>query len=98
MPDITLQPVQVDTRSPDSEGLFAFGDGKLAAVLMRLSETLHAEAGFSGQWCVELGFGPCTVGFVPVLLTDVEAVRCWIAERMTEADDEPVRARACGCG
>ncbi|KAB1068182.1 hypothetical protein [Methylobacterium planeticum] len=94
MPDITLQHVRIDTRSPDSEGLLAFVDGKLVAVLMRLSDELHGAAGFSGQWCVEMGFGSCTVGFVPVLLDDVEAVRRWVAERNNDGPHAAAEARS----
>jgi hypothetical protein len=93
MPEITLQYVQIDTRSPDTEGLLAFADGRLVAVLMRLSEDLHAGSSFSGSWCVEIGFGPCTIGFVPVILHDVDAVSRWVAEQMAEDKDVAGEAR-----
>jgi hypothetical protein len=45
MVEITLQPVQIGTLCADTEGRLAFTDGKLVAVLVRLSEELHAADG-----------------------------------------------------
>ncbi|WP_336492753.1 hypothetical protein, partial [Methylobacterium nigriterrae] len=80
MAEITLQPVQVFTQSADKDGLLAFVDGQLVAVLLRLSREVHGSAAFAGQWCMEMGFGPCATGLAPVLLDDAEAVRRWVAE------------------
>jgi len=49
MAEITLQPVQIETLSADTEGLVAFADGKLVAVLVHLSDEVHGAAGFAGQ-------------------------------------------------
>jgi hypothetical protein len=83
MANVTLQPVQIETLSADTEGLLAFTDGKLVAVLVRLSDEVHGAAGFAGQWWVETGFGPCVVGVAPILLDNVEAVRDWVAKQLS---------------
>ena len=72
MAEITLQPVQIDTLSADSEGRLAFADGKLVAVLVRLSEELHSADGKAGQWCLEAGFGPCAVDVLSVRFDSLE--------------------------
>jgi hypothetical protein len=50
---VTLQPVSVDTGSEDHEGCLVFTDGRLAAVLVRLSDQ-HSD--LAGQWHYEHGF------------------------------------------
>ena len=83
MAEITLQPVQIDTLSADSEGRLAFADGKLVAVLVRLSEELHSADGKAGQWCLEAGFGPCAVDVLSVRFDSLEIARDWVAERIS---------------
>ncbi|AWN39547.1 hypothetical protein [Methylobacterium durans] len=83
MVNITLQQVVIGTQSPDAEGRLAYADGKLVAVLVRLSDELHAADGLAGQWCVEAGFGACDVGVLSVQFPGLEAARNWIAERVS---------------
>ncbi|WP_336492015.1 hypothetical protein [Methylobacterium nigriterrae] len=82
MVNVTLQSVQIGTQSADCEGRLAFADGKLVAVLVRLSEELHGADRKAGQWCVEAGFGACEVGVLSVHFDSLEAARDWIAERI----------------
>ncbi|WP_238179904.1 hypothetical protein [Methylobacterium oxalidis] len=83
MINVTLQPVVIGTGSPDAVGRLAYADGKLVAVLVRLSDELHAADGLAGQWCVEAGFGACDVGVLSVQFPGLEAARNWIAERIS---------------
>ncbi|GEP05329.1 hypothetical protein [Methylobacterium oxalidis] len=85
MDNITLQPVQIASLCADTDGRIAFADGKLVAVLVRLSEELHGADGRAGQWCVEVGFGACDVGVLSVRFDGLDAARRWIAERMAMA-------------
>ncbi len=83
MVEITLQPVQIGTQSEDTEGRLAFADGKLVAVLVRLSAELHGANGLAGQWCVEAGFGACATDVLSVWFDSLEAARGWIAEQLS---------------
>jgi hypothetical protein len=49
-----FQPVRVATGSDDQEGVLAFANDQLIAVLVRLSE-LHEE--LTGSWFLEASFG-----------------------------------------
>ncbi len=82
MVEITLQPVQIGTLCADTEGRLAFTDGKLVAVLVRLSEELHAADGRAGHWCLEAGFGACEDRILSVHFESLEAARGWLAERI----------------
>ncbi|WP_336487036.1 hypothetical protein [Methylobacterium nigriterrae] len=55
---LTFRPIPVATGCADEAGLLALADGKLAAILVQLSEELHGP-GAAGCWFVEVGFGPC---------------------------------------
>ena len=57
MIDITFQPIPVMTGSQDHEGLLVLAGGQLAAVLVHLSDEMHAEE--RGRWFLETGFGRC---------------------------------------
>jgi hypothetical protein len=85
MPNIALQPVEVETASPDAEGLLAFADGRLVAVLVRLSAELHEAVGLEGHWSVEAGFGPCILRTPAVVLPSTEAVCDWVKGRVNES-------------
>ena len=73
----TLQPVRVETGTDDEEGLLVFADGRLVAVLVRLSDR-HGTA--AGQWFYERGFGRLDGPDHPVF-SDLEAAQSWIAAR-----------------
>ncbi|MDR7039289.1 MULTISPECIES: hypothetical protein [Methylobacterium] len=83
MVEITLQPVQIGTLTADTDGRLVFADGKLVAVLVRLSEELHSADGNAGQWCVEAGFGACEVGMLAVRFDSLEAARSWVADQIS---------------
>ena len=53
---ISLQWVEVLTASEDREGCLVLVSGKLAAVLVRLSDPAH-EPLLRGAWYLEAGFG-----------------------------------------
>ncbi|MCJ2055019.1 hypothetical protein MKL09_00385 [Methylobacterium sp. J-048] len=51
---IVLQPIAVDTASPDREGRLVIANGLLVAVLVRLDGPEHDNP---GSWFMEAGFG-----------------------------------------
>ncbi|MCJ2135193.1 hypothetical protein MKK69_14220 [Methylobacterium sp. J-026] len=51
---IVLQPISIDTGSPDRDGMLVIANGLLVAVLVRLAEPEHANV---GSWSMEAGFG-----------------------------------------
>ncbi|MCJ2117274.1 hypothetical protein MKK65_12000 [Methylobacterium sp. J-001] len=51
---VVLQPIPVDTDSPDREGRLVIANGLLVAVLVRLAEPEHDDV---GSWFIEVGFG-----------------------------------------
>jgi hypothetical protein len=55
-PQISFQPIEVLTASEDREGRLVLVDGKLAAVLVRLSDKAHDPL-LRGAWYIEAGFG-----------------------------------------
>ncbi|MCJ2072529.1 hypothetical protein MKK75_27690 [Methylobacterium sp. J-030] len=77
---LSLQPVQVATKSDDAESQLVFADGFLVAVLVRLSEQHGADA---GKWFLEAGFGPVDPIYPPVL-TDLAAARVWILRQLAK--------------
>jgi hypothetical protein len=74
---LSTQPVRVDTGTDDEEGLLVFADGRLVAVLVRLSDRHETAA---GQWFYECGFGRLDGPEHPVF-SDLEAAQSWIAAR-----------------
>ena len=53
---ISVQPIEVFTASEDRDGRLVLVDGKLAAVLVRLSDQAHDPL-LRGAWYFEAGFG-----------------------------------------
>jgi hypothetical protein len=83
---VTLQPVCVETGSKDEEGCLVFSDGRLAAVLVRLSEE-HAD--LAGRWHYEHGFGPLETPSHPVF-ESLDAAQEWIRQRLNQTRrDQP---------
>jgi hypothetical protein len=66
---ITFQPVRVGTGA-DEEGSLVFSDGRLVAVLVRLSEANEIAP---GQWFYETGFGPLDIPENPIFRSLKEA-------------------------
>ena len=77
---LILEPARVETGSTDEEGYLVRADGRLVAVLVRLSD---AQGELAGRWFLEVGFGPCDSVDGPVFesLADAEV---WIQERLPE--------------
>ena len=73
---LVLQPIAVDTGSPDREGRLVLANGLLIAVLVRL-DTLDHEVG-SG-WFVEAAFGRLYGVSAPIFDTLEEATR-WLRQ------------------
>ncbi|CAA2099332.1 hypothetical protein MBUL_00094 [Methylobacterium bullatum] len=51
---VVLQPIAVDTASPDRDGMLVIANGLLVAVLVRLDAPDHDKPGF---WFLEATFG-----------------------------------------
>ena len=73
-----LQPVRVDTGGEDEEGCLVFVDGKLAAVLVRLSDQ-HGD--MAGHWFLEHGFGKLD-GVEHPIFDGIEAAQDWITHHL----------------
>ncbi|MDP4005991.1 hypothetical protein [Methylobacterium sp. NEAU K] len=78
---LSLQSVQVATKSDDAESQLVFADGFLVAILVRLSE-LHGDE--AGKWFLEVGFGPVDP-LCPPLFTDLDDARDWISGQLPAA-------------
>ena len=76
--NVTLQSVRVDTGSEDEDGVLVFADGRLVAVLVRLSDE-HGDK--AGQWFLEHGFNRLD-GTAHPTFGDLEAAQAWIAGRI----------------
>lgn len=72
---IELQPVTVETGSPDQEGRLAFTGGRLVAILVKLAD-IHGD---SGRWAVEWIGGSQLV--VPPPFDDLGVAELWLADR-----------------
>ena len=57
MIEVTWQPIRVETGTSEEDGRLLLADGKLVAVLVRLSDE-YPQTELHGQWFVEAGFGP----------------------------------------
>jgi hypothetical protein len=76
---LTLQPVRI-ANGPDEEGLLVFtADGRLVAVLTRLSDQHHEMA---GHWYLEADFGRLDAGPHHATFADLDAAQRWITERL----------------
>ena len=73
---LELQPERI-ANGLDEDGLLVRADGRLVAVLVRLSETHDSLA---GAWFLEIGFHPGLAGN-PVF-EDLDTAQAWIAERV----------------
>lgn len=78
--NLTLQPVRIETGSPDEEGCLIFADGKLLAVLVRLSAQ---QGDLIGRWYLEKGFGYLDGPAQPTF-PDLEAAQSWVSARIPE--------------
>ncbi len=78
---LDLQPVRVQTGFEDEEGRLVFADGRLVAILVRLSDQQERLAGL---WFYEHGFGPFDGPTHPTFET-LEAALAWIEQRRSQA-------------
>lgn len=77
-PLVILQPITVDTHSPDQTGMLVMVNGKLVAVLVRLDTPDHDRR---GAWYMEVGFGRLAGVRAPLFDTPEEAMR-WMRHRL----------------
>ena len=75
---VEFQPVEVAV-DEEGEGRLTFVDGRLAAVLVRLSGTHGDQA---GRWFLEVGFGRLDGPRHPVF-PDLDAAGDWIKARLS---------------
>jgi len=78
---LDLQLVRVQTGFEDEEGRLVFADGRLIAVLVRLSDQ---QEGLAGLWFYEHGFGPFN-GHAHPTFESLEAALAWIEQRRSQA-------------
>lgn len=75
---IDFQPIEL-CHEHDTEGRLVLIEGKLAAILARLSDTHGPSA---GKWFIECAFGPfarCDLEF-----EDLDAARAWFEQRLSD--------------
>ncbi len=77
-PLVVLQPISVDTASPDHVGMLVMVNGLLVAVLVRLDAPWHARL---GAWHMEAGLGRLVGVRAPVFDTLEDATR-WVRRGM----------------
>ena len=75
---LSFQDLLIDTGSPDEDGRLVFADGRLIAVLVRLSEQ-HGHS--AGHWFVEVAFGRLGGRTAP-LFPDFGQAQLWMEERL----------------
>ncbi|MCJ2005509.1 hypothetical protein [Methylobacterium sp. J-092] len=73
---LVLQPIMVDTGSPDWEGRLVLANGLLIAVLVRLDTPDHE---LGNGWFVEAAFGRLIGISAPIFATLEEAMR-WLRQ------------------
>ena len=78
---LQLQPVRLATGSRDEESELVFADGRLIAVLVRLSDDHDDEA---GMWFLEVGFGRADHPNPPKF-ADLDEAQDWIQQQLTLA-------------
>lgn len=79
--DLSFRPVPVATGCADEAGFLVLADGRLAAVLVRLSDTLHGPE-LAGSWFLEAGFGPCRPDRQQPFAT-LDAAEAWLMAQLS---------------
>lgn len=85
-PTLVCYPCRVATAHPGEDGFVVAADGLLVAVLVHVGAERRAgaeDAGPSG-WHLEVGFGPCQAGMLPLFETLGEAL-AWLRRRLGTA-------------
>ena len=72
---LSFQAVTLDSSSPDQEGSLVFRDGRLLAVITRLSD-IHPE--LAERWFVEATFGKVPIVHPPAFET-IDQFEDWIS-------------------
>jgi len=75
---VVLQPILVDTASPDQVGMLVMANGLLVAVLVRLDAPEHARC---GSWFLEVGLGRLAGARAPTFDTLEDATR-WMRQHL----------------
>ena len=75
---VVLQPILVDTASPDQVGMLVIANGLLVAVLVRLDAPEHERC---GVWFMEVGLGRLAKVRAPIFDTPEDATR-WVRQRL----------------
>ena len=75
---LQLQPIAVDTGSPDRDGMLVIANGLLVAVLVRLADPDHDNI---GSWFLEAGFARLQGRKVPPFPTLDDASR-WLRRHL----------------
>lgn len=75
---VVLQPISVDTASPDEVGMLVIANGLLVAVLVRLDAPEHERR---GAWYMEVRLGRLAKVRAPVFDTLEDATR-WVRQRL----------------
>ncbi len=78
VPRLTLKPIEIDTGSDDHEARMVMADGRLVAVLVRLS-AVHEFA--AGRWFLEVGFGRLRCP-APSPFPTLDAAQDWILQEL----------------
>ena len=76
---VTMQPIAVDTASPDRDGMLVIANGMLIGVLVRLEAPEHEN--LTGSWAVEAIFGGLQ-GLRPQPFDTPEEATRWFRHKM----------------
>ncbi len=77
MPTVEFEPAQILLFGDDCHGQLVLINGRLAAVVTRLTAESYPED-VRGLWQLEAGFGPC--GASARLFGSLHDVKCWTIE------------------
>ena len=75
---VVMQPIKVDTGGDDRDGRLVMANGMLVAILVRLEDEDHEQA---GGWFLEASFGKLPCRSAPVFDTLDDATR-WLRQRL----------------
>lgn len=76
---VVMQPIAVDTGSPDRDGMLVMADGMLVGVLVQLAAPEHGRK--VGRWFVESLYGALSGALPQPFLTLDEATRWFRLQR-----------------
>ena len=81
---IVRQHVRIATGSSDEDGVLLFADGRLVAIVVRLSDPSHGN--MRGHWYLEWAFGDSYCAPCPEPFPDVEAAEEWLIRHSDHGD------------